>query len=121
MKQILGILLIAIAAFLGWWFFIRRGGRITKLADPYEELRINIGSYDPVGYDDSGMWVIMGQDFPDIPTGEATRVAKAFLKGFDLGPSTWEFRSILKDDFAAFYNQNPGLHPMEVRQAEFIL
>ena len=132
MNRTLGyLLLIASAAVAAWYFLLRKGAKyaavVTDGTDPYASLRANIGAWDS-NADDSGIWVVIGQDFfPEERTpanhpdyNKTVFAALAFLKGANLYPDSWAVRSVLKDDIEDFIATVGYARPIEVRVGEFV-
>lgn len=117
------ILIIAIVAFLYY-----RGGLLQRLyrsapvSDPYEAFRANTRPYSERP-DGDGIWHEMHVMF-DPETGEEHaalhRTADAFLKGYDLGPTGWEFRQNLAADFEEFLAEVGYMSPATVAVGEFV-
>lgn len=118
-KSIIILLLVAILYFA----FFQGGktgypGENIPGVDPYMEFRRHSGPYSAAkwnGIDNrfrsGGFRVIASQDYPAFDETMVLHAMHAFIKGYNIHPSTWQMRSVLAHDFRAFLVENQGGHP----------
>lgn len=120
-----------VAVLVGWFLFFRKTGTVAMSGlamslDPYANLRANVGGWSPEKWSGSdpkfnskGYWIILRQDFPGQDTVALNNALQAFLIGYDIHPSTWQFRSGLEEDFGEYVEQNLGIIPEMVSVGQY--
>lgn len=133
MKHLSSVIAFVLLLALGVWYFNRKKGtgnipNLEAFVDPYKEIRRIHGGYSDSkwtgsnkGYNTQGYWIIITQDYAAYDPSQAHYAAQAFIKGWDIHPDTWIFRSALKTDFREYLDANLGIMPDLVRKGQYVL
>lgn len=127
-KILLGSLLVFLLVVL-LWYGLRKEVPIYE-EDPFPAIRAQWGGYDKTkwtgsdpAFNRAGFRTVIGQDLNPINLNEheaLTDTAEAWLKGLDMMPRTWIFRSQLMTEFEDFVAQHGYYKASNVARGEFL-
>ncbi|MEM6342545.1 MAG: hypothetical protein AAF927_01650 [Bacteroidota bacterium] len=122
--SILTLLLVVII-----WYSLRKEVPIYD-EDPFPVIRAQWGPFDKAKWDGqnadfsrNGFRTVIGQDLQPETYNEheaLTDTAEAWLKGLDIMPRTWIFRSQMMMDFRDFVSQHGYYKASQVARGEFL-
>ncbi|MEL7534696.1 MAG: hypothetical protein AAFN10_25535 [Bacteroidota bacterium] len=132
MKQLGKILIGAILVFVLvvlFWYGLRKEVPIYE-EDPFPTIRAQWGPYDKAkwsgadpDFNRNGFRTVIGQDLKPVNFNEheaLTDTAEAWLKGLDMMPRTWIFRSQLMGEFQDFVVEHGYYKASQVARGEFL-